>query len=90
MMAASCCVAMGLGSDSARVNEVAKLCRAVVRGDGRWMRSEGASAGVGESWRRMVEGLDLQKTRAAEAIAFNETATLWPFKLVRLSLCVMG
>ena len=26
------CVAMGLGSDSARVNEVAKLCRAVVRG----------------------------------------------------------
>jgi hypothetical protein len=75
MMAASCCVAMGLGSDSARVNEVAKLCRAVVRGDGRWMRSEGASAGVGESWRRMVEGLDLQKTRAAEAIAFNEPQT---------------
>jgi hypothetical protein len=26
------CVAMGLGSDSARVNEVAKLCRAVVHG----------------------------------------------------------
>ena len=31
-MALSCCVAMGLGSDSARVNEVAKLCRAVVHG----------------------------------------------------------
>jgi hypothetical protein len=28
----SCCVAVGSGSDSARVNEVAKLCRAVVHG----------------------------------------------------------
>ena len=32
VMALSCCVALILGSDSARVNEVAKLCRAVVRG----------------------------------------------------------
>jgi hypothetical protein len=31
-MTLGCCVALGLGSDSARVNEVAKLCRAVVRG----------------------------------------------------------
>ena len=31
-MALGCCVAVGLGSDSARVNEVAKLCRAVVHG----------------------------------------------------------
>jgi hypothetical protein len=37
---------MGLGSDSARVNEVAKLCRAVVRGCRRRESSEGSSAGV--------------------------------------------
>jgi hypothetical protein len=47
VMAMSCCVAVGLGSDSARVNEVAKLCRAVVCGDGRRVRSEGAPAGIG-------------------------------------------
>ena len=40
------CVAMELGSDSARVNEVAKLCRAVVLGDERRESSEGSSAGV--------------------------------------------
>ena len=37
---------MELGSDSARVNEVAKLCRAVVLGDERRESSEGSSAGV--------------------------------------------
>ena len=54
VMALSCCVALILGSDSARVNEVAKLCRAVVLGDERRESSEGSSAGAGESWRRMV------------------------------------
>jgi hypothetical protein len=41
-----CCVALRLGSDSARVNEVAKLCRAVVLGDERRESSEGSSADV--------------------------------------------
>jgi hypothetical protein len=35
----------------------------------------------------MVEGLDLQKTRAAEVIAFNDHGVV---KRVRLSLCAMG
>ncbi len=38
-------VVVSLGSDSARVNEVAKLCRAVVHDDGRKWSSEGSSAG---------------------------------------------
>jgi len=37
---------MGLGSDSARVNEVAKLCRAVVLGDERKRSSEGFASDV--------------------------------------------
>ena len=45
----SCCVALRLGSDSARVNEVAKLCRAVVLGDESEWSSEGSAWGVGES-----------------------------------------
>ena len=40
------CVAMELGSDSARVNEVAKLCRAVVHGMEGKESSEGSSAGL--------------------------------------------
>jgi len=42
-------VALRLGSDSARVNEVAKLCRAVVLGDESEWSSEGSASGVGES-----------------------------------------
>ena len=44
------CVAMGSGSDSARVNEVAKLCRAVVRMTKGKKGSEGSSAGLGREF----------------------------------------
>ena len=37
---------MGMGSDSARVNEVAKLCRAVALGDEGKRSSEGSASGV--------------------------------------------
>ena len=47
MPAASWCAAMELGSDSARVNEVAKLCRAVVRGDEGGRSPKDALAGLG-------------------------------------------
>ena len=47
MMAFAVVCVLGSGSDSARVNEVAKLCRAVVLGDGRRESSEGSSAGAG-------------------------------------------
>jgi hypothetical protein len=45
MMASSCCAAMELGSDSARVNEVAKLCRAVAHGTKDRWSSEGSACG---------------------------------------------
>ena len=41
-------MALGSGSDSARVNEVAKLCRAVVPVMEGKVRSEGGPAGIGE------------------------------------------
>jgi len=40
------CVAMRLGSDSARVNEVAKLCRAVAHGTKDEWSSEGSARGL--------------------------------------------
>ena len=62
-------MALGSGPDSARVNEVAKLCRAVVHG----MKASGAPkvllVALARAKRRMVERLDLQKTRAAGPIA---------------------
>jgi hypothetical protein len=47
MVARAAVCVVGAGSDSARVNEVAKLCRAVVRGDeGEWFPKD-AFAGIG-------------------------------------------
>ena len=46
MMAFAVVCVVILGSDSARVNEVAKLCRAVVHDDGLWESSEGSSDGL--------------------------------------------
>ena len=49
-MALGCCVALGLGSDSARVNEVAKLCRAVVHRTKDEWSSEGSARGFPTVW----------------------------------------
>ena len=46
MVARAAVCVVGLGSDSARVNEVAKLCRAVVHGMEGKESSEGSSAGL--------------------------------------------
>jgi len=84
-------VALGLGSDSARVNEVAKLCRAVVRGDGRKRSSEGFASGVGES-RRRASGWSSDAEQEPHSRPFGDLATLQEVasKRVRLSLCAMG
>ena len=45
MVARAAVCVVGAGSDSARVNEVAKLCRAVVLGDESGWSSEGFACG---------------------------------------------
>ena len=91
-MAMSCCVALGLGSDSARVNEVAKLCRAVVPVMEGGFAPKAGLLVLAKSWCRMVGWtLGLQKTRAAGwCIQRNGRSRDRSFKRVRLSLCAMG
>jgi len=78
----SCCVALGLGSDSARVNEVAKLCRAVVPVMEGGFAPKAGLLVLAKSWCRMVGWTSsMQKTRAAGwFVRRTGRSQDWPFK----------
>jgi hypothetical protein len=62
-------VALRLGSDSARVNEVAKLCRAVVHGMEGKESSEGSSAGIGREFDiGLLKGCRCRRQELHEAV----------------------
>jgi hypothetical protein len=82
-----CCAAMELGSDSARVNEVAKLCRAVVLGDESEWSSEGSACGFEREFE--VGWLDDWDRRRQE-LRTSSNNDHGVVKRVCLSLCAMG
>ena len=66
---------MRLGSDSARVNEVAKLCRAVALGDGSEWSSEGSACGFEREFE--VGWLDDRDRRYKSCELLQTTTTVW-------------
>jgi len=83
---------MELGSDSARVNEVAKLCRAVALGGGRKRSSEGFASGVvRERDIGLLKGRGCRRQELHERLfSDREPDPGFASKMVCLSLCAMG